>query len=35
MTPFEIVSLIVAIITVVNVAFFGGIQIGKSLGDNK
>ncbi len=35
MTPFEIVSLIVAIIMLAGGFAFAGIQIGKSLGEKK
>ncbi len=35
MTPFEIVSLILAIITLVIIVAFGSIQIGKWIGEKK
>lgn len=35
MTPFEIVSLIVLIVTLAGAFAFAGIQIGKSLGEKK
>tara|TARA_Y100000991_G_scaffold135508_1_gene102122 strand:- start:415 stop:522 length:108 start_codon:yes stop_codon:yes gene_type:complete len=35
MTPFEIVSLIVALIMLAGTFTYAGIQIGKSLGDKK